>query len=113
MKTKKTRARRDPAYSAAWSACGKPFPGEDPEQNDLRTKLDGLLKAGWSIQALYSFASIWRPRRYERVTPATWRLAVELASLDLLGSATEFLGEFNKRHAPANDCSVQAVGIAA
>jgi hypothetical protein len=47
MKTpKKTKAPRDPDYVAAWRACGKPIPGENPAENDLRAKLDGLLKAG-------------------------------------------------------------------
>jgi hypothetical protein len=111
---KRTEARRDPYYRAAWSACGGRLAPAvwGSEEINLRAMLDDLLKSGWSIQALYSYASTWRKRRYDHVTPAAWRWGIYFANMDLCGYATKFLTEFNERHAPANDCSVQAVGIA-
>jgi hypothetical protein len=110
VKTKKTKAQRDPDYRAAWRACGALAPsvwGTDEE--NLRAMLDDLLKSGWSIQALRSYAFTWSRRAdYDHVTPATWRWGIYFANMDMLGSATKFLNEFNERHAP----TVQAVGIA-
>jgi hypothetical protein len=116
VKTKKTKARRDPDYSTAWRACGARLApsvwGTDEEIN-LRAMLDDLLKSGWSIQALRSYAFAWRPRRdYDHVTPAAWRWGIYFANMDIGGRATEFLNSFKKRHGPANDSTVQAVGIA-
>jgi len=127
MKTKKTRVRRDPDYSAAWSACGKPLPGDDPTQNDLRPKLDGLLKAGWSIQAIKEYSMRWSGpplthKRLDHITPAVWRWGIHFASEDRLFSETgfandfwgaaTFLRKFNERNAPTSNLTVQAVSMA-
>jgi hypothetical protein len=98
--TKKTKARRDPDYVAAWRACGTPLPGEDPTQNDLRERLDRALKSDWSIQALKAFAYVCRPKalwRYDNVTPAAWRWAVCLAELETSLDGVSFLERFNAR----------------
>jgi hypothetical protein len=91
---KRTQAETD--YRAAWQACAKYLPGEDPADNDLRERLDWLLKSGgWSIEALrdYAFAK-WSTGRYAHVTPAVWRWAIYFAKEDLVGEATAFLKEW-------------------
>ena len=98
---KKTKAPRAALYSAAWRACGKPLPGEDPAENDLRSRLEDLLKSGWSIQALetYAFAHQWQRKRRDHVTPAVWRWAVYFASIDTSPGTATFWREYNERNA--------------
>jgi hypothetical protein len=99
---KKTKARRDPDYRAAWRACREPWSITPGSEIDLRAVLDDLLKSGWSIQALKAFA--YRVREFahrdkDRVTTGAWRWAVYLASpawpQDGPLSAATFLAEFN------------------
>src|SRR5690242_16965580 len=96
---KRTQEPRDADYRAAWRACGVTLStrvwGDDAAQIDLRTRLGDLLKSGWSIQALRSYASKWQIRRYDHITPATWRWAVYFASINIAGEATTFLKDFN------------------
>jgi hypothetical protein len=88
----KAKAPRDSDYSAAWRACCKVLPGED----DLCTKLDNALQAGWSIRALKAYAFfVWRNSGCDYVTDAAWRLSVEFADSNGCSGGRDFLKRFN------------------
>jgi|SRR5579872_969000 len=109
---KRTQAEAD--YRAAWNACGKPLPGEDPAQNDLRSRLEDVLKSGWSIEALKAFAAAQFTRRYDHVTPAAWRWAVFFAKADLYGMDTRWLNEWKARQKEQAETTIplaQTVGM--
>jgi hypothetical protein len=79
-------------YRAAWRACSKLVPGEE---SDLLAKLDGLLKSGWSIQALKAYATyVWQQAAFDHVTEGAWRLAVEFADSNGCSGGRDFLKRF-------------------
>lgn len=106
----------DPDYKDAWRACGaklSPRVFDNPEEIDLRARLDDLLKSGWPMAALRSYASTWRTSRQPRVTPAVWRYGVYFASQDLVGTATRFLEEWKARQEELDQTTTQAEMVSA
>jgi hypothetical protein len=80
-------------YSAAWRACGTFVSGEG---DDLRAKLDGALRSGWSMRALKAYAMlVWQQPPSDQVTEAAWRLAVEFADSNGRSGGRDFLKRFS------------------
>lgn len=116
---KKTKAlrktlARDPLYRAAWLACREPWISKGwgegaPVKIDLRVALNKLLKSGWSIQALETFANSWCDWRRDHLTRKPWRWAVYWADGEqrnaLLGTqiAQRYLDTYNAKQRGRGD----------